>query len=143
MFQDKFSRSFNPMNANMYADYMNMADTNQPRPMPMSRQSKQSPQPPSGRPAPPQRPNVPDRTISVQPEPIPFPGADKGYLQNVLNRYIGEQVRVEFLIGTSILVDKSGTLLEVGINYLILQLAETDDLLVCDLYSVKFVTVFK
>ncbi|PAB60628.1 hypothetical protein [Anaeromicrobium sediminis] len=140
MFQNKFSRSFNPMSPNMYADYMDMADNKQAKRMAMSKYANQ---PPSGRPVPPQRPTVPDRTTPPQPEPIPLPGADKGYLQNVLNRYIGEQVRVEFLIGTSIIVDKAGTLLEVGINYIILQPPETDDLLICDLYSIKFVTVFR
>ena len=51
--------------------------------------------------------------------------------------------RVEFLIGTNgPLVDRIGTLLEVGASYIVLRLYMTNDIIICDLYSIKFVTVY-
>ena len=64
------------------------------------------------------------------------------YLNAMLQKFIGQKVQVEFLIGTNTLLDRTGYLLEVGANYLILNELETDDLLVCDFYSVKFVRVY-
>ncbi len=64
------------------------------------------------------------------------------YLNAILQKFVGHKVVVEFLIGTNTLPDRSGYLLEVGANYLILNELETDDLLVCDFYSVKFVSVY-
>jgi len=40
------------------------------------------------------------------------------------------------------LVDREGTLVAVGASYVILQEAETDDLLLCDIYSIKFVKIY-
>lgn len=66
------------------------------------------------------------------------------YIAGLLRTFIGERMRVQFLIGTNgPLVDINGTLVEVGANYIILQPIETDDLTVCDLYAIKFVTVFR
>ena len=64
------------------------------------------------------------------------------YLNAILQKFVGHKVLVEFLIGTNTLTDRSGYLLEVGANYLILNEMETDDLLICDFYSVKFVRVY-
>lgn len=65
------------------------------------------------------------------------------YLAGKLKSYIGKDVRVEFLIGTNgPLVDRLGTLLEVGASYIIIRPIRTDDTLICDFYSIKFVTVY-
>jgi len=66
---------------------------------------------------------------------------DPGFLQNYLMGVIGRRVRVEFLIGTNILTDRVGILDEVGISYIVLR-DEAGSRIVCDLYSIKFVTVF-
>ncbi len=74
------------------------------------------------------------------PESVQNPYFAAGFLRN----YIGRQMRVEFLIGASgALVDRMGTLMEVGASYIVLRPTETDDLLMCDLFSVKFVTIFR
>jgi len=74
------------------------------------------------------------------------PGApvqtDPSYLQGYLKEFVGKFVKIEFLIGTNMFVDKEGTLKNVGISYVTLQPPETDDLLIADLYSIKFITVF-
>lgn len=65
------------------------------------------------------------------------------YTAGYLRRFIGRTVRVEFLIGTNgPLVDRIGTLLEVGASYIVLRLYMTNDIIICDLYSIKFVTVY-
>lgn len=64
------------------------------------------------------------------------------YTQAYLSQNVGRYVKVDFLIGTNMFVDREGVLKEVGISYIILQEPETDDLLLCDLYSIKFVKFF-
>jgi hypothetical protein len=81
---------------------------------------------------------------------IPAPGLglqrptpeDYMYTQGYLATQIGRNMRVQFLIGESLLVDRRGTLLQVGIDYIVLREAESDDLVVCDLYSIKFAVTY-
>lgn len=64
------------------------------------------------------------------------------YTPGFLRTQIGRRVRVEFLIGTNgPMVDRIGTLLGVGVSYILLRPIETDDVLLCDIYSIKFVTI--
>ena len=73
------------------------------------------------------------------PSTVQSPYYTAGFLRN----FIGCSLRVEFLIGTSgALVDRIGVLMEVGASYIVLQPVQTDDLLMCDLYSIKFVTIY-
>jgi len=67
---------------------------------------------------------------------------DIGYTPAYLKTQIGRRVKIEFILGTNMLVDREGTLIDVGINYVIIREAETDDLLLCDLYSIKFVKFY-
>lgn len=64
------------------------------------------------------------------------------FTQGYLRTQIGRKVKVEFLIGTSMFVDREGTLMDVGTSYIIIQETETDDLLLCDMYSIKFVKIY-
>jgi hypothetical protein len=68
--------------------------------------------------------------------------SDINYTQAYLRTKIGSKVKIEFLIGTNMLVDREGVLLDVGISYLIIRETETDDELLCDIYSVKFVRFY-
>lgn len=63
------------------------------------------------------------------------------YTPAFLREYIGKLVRVEFLIGTSYLEDRIGTLEEVGASYIVLRSVESNNLVYCDIYSIKFVTI--
>jgi hypothetical protein len=71
------------------------------------------------------------------------PIMDIQYTQGWLTTQIGQRVKIEFLIGTNMLIDREGTLLEVGISYVIINEVETDDLLLCDIYSIKFVRIYR
>ncbi|MEF9951354.1 MAG: hypothetical protein RR838_02085 [Clostridium sp.] len=64
---------------------------------------------------------------------------NKGYVQSYLKSIIGRYIRCEFLLGTNLLTDKAGLLKDVGINYFVLIDASQDEIM-CDLYSLKFVT---
>lgn len=70
------------------------------------------------------------------------PVLDIEYTQGYLKSQIGARVKVEFLIGTDMFVDKEGTLVDVGISYIIIREVDTDDLLLCDIYSIKFVRFY-
>lgn len=65
------------------------------------------------------------------------------YLNGALRTQIGSKVTVQFLIGTNTFQDRTGTLLAVGANYIIINETDTDDILFCDYYSIKFVKVYR
>ena len=63
------------------------------------------------------------------------------YTPAFLREQIGKLIRVEFLIGTNNLVDRIGILEDVGASYILLRSLESDSLVYCDIYSIKFVTI--
>ncbi|MDK2918743.1 MAG: hypothetical protein PWQ37_1476 [Candidatus Petromonas sp.] len=86
-------------------------------------------------------------TTMIPPDFEIEPGApvqqDISYTQGYLKTKIGKYIKVEFLIGTNMLIDREGVLLEVGISYIVIREAGTNDELMCDIYSIKFVRIFK
>jgi hypothetical protein len=79
-------------------------------------------------------------TPSTQPQSITANNIQ--YMNGFLRTQIGRPVKVDFLVGTNTLVDKSGILLGVGVNYILIQEAETDDLVVADFYNIKFIKFY-
>lgn len=69
-------------------------------------------------------------------------GENPQYFNQFLSTQIGRKIKADFLIGTNMLLDKTGILLEVGANYILINETATDDYVVCDYYSLKFVTVY-
>jgi len=63
------------------------------------------------------------------------------YTPGFLRTQIGRRMRVEFLIGTGAMIDRTGTLIGVGASYILLQMVDSDDIMLCDIYSIKFVTI--
>ena len=63
------------------------------------------------------------------------------YTPAFLREQIGKLIRVEFLIGTNKLTDRIGILEDVGVSYILLRSVESNNLLYCDIYSIKFVTI--
>lgn len=80
--------------------------------------------------------------ITPTTEPVPMNVNSLQYLNGALRTQIGRKVTIDFLIGTNTLVDKTGTLLAVGANYLIINEIETDDITFCDFFTIKFVRVY-
>jgi len=75
-------------------------------------------------------------------QPVPVTTESLQYMNGFMRTQIGRRVRVEFLIGTNTLTDRTGTLLAVGANYILINEVETDDILLCDFYSIKFVKFY-
>lgn len=63
------------------------------------------------------------------------------YTPAFLREQIGKLIRVEFLIGTNNLTDRTGILEDVGVSYIVLRAIDSGNLLYCDIYSIKFVTI--
>lgn len=68
--------------------------------------------------------------------------AYQGSIQQILRDNVGQYVDVEFLIGTGSLVTRSGVLNTVGVSYIVLYDATQGRYMICDLYSIKFVTFY-
>jgi hypothetical protein len=96
----------------------------------------------------PQMPSQAQQTLPTGTAPVDFdllpstPVMDIEFTQGYLKTQIGKRVKIEFLIGTNMLIDREGTLTDVGISYIIIQEVDTDDLLLCDIYSIKFVRFY-
>ncbi len=95
--------------------------------------------PRGGLPRRPLNPVVPEEPTMPQRPPVI---KDEDYIQGYLRTVIGRYVKVEFILGTNMLIDREGTLVEVGIDHIVLREPETDDLVVADLYSIKFVRIY-
>jgi len=63
------------------------------------------------------------------------------YTPAFLREHLGKLVRIEFLIGTNNLVDRVGILEDVGVSYILLRSIESNTLVYCDIYAIKFVTI--
>lgn len=74
--------------------------------------------------------------------PVPPVVSNRLYTQGWMVEHIGQYIKVEFLIGTSMWIDREGVLKEVGISYFVIQESGTNDLVMCDIYAVKFVRIF-
>lgn len=68
--------------------------------------------------------------------------AMRGSMQQILADNIGEYAVVEFLIGTQNLVKREGILYTVGRSFVVLYDDLSGRYMVCDIFSVKFVTFF-
>lgn len=86
----------------------------------------------------------PDMLTAIKGYSQPFPvTADSiQYLNSLMRTQIGRRVSVEFLIGSGALIEKSGYLLAVGANFILINEVGTRSVLSCDFYSIKFVTFY-
>lgn len=81
--------------------------------------------------------SVNNRVTGPKPEVL----TNDAYVPGYLRTQIGKLVRVEFLIGTGFLNDRVGRLREVGASYIVLDSLQSDSEVMCDIYSIKFVTI--
>lgn len=82
------------------------------------------------------------RDISEYPEPYRVTPESIQYLNGFLRSQIGRLVEIEFLIGTNDTVKKTGYLLGIGANYILMSEEGTNHLLTADFYNIKFVKIF-
>ena len=64
------------------------------------------------------------------------------YLNGFIRTQIGRRVTIDFLIGSGNLQSKTGYLLAVAQNYLLLNEMDTNDVTACDLYTMKFIRFY-
>jgi len=69
-------------------------------------------------------------------------GVDPETIQEIIALSVGRYVIVEFLVGTQNIVHREGILTAVGSSWLVLYDESNGTSVVCDMYSVKFVTYF-
>ncbi len=72
---------------------------------------------------------------------LPETLVNKIYLPAFIRSMINKIVKVSFLIGANTLVYKVGRLTDVGSNYIVLKSLFSDNMLVGDMYSIKFINV--
>jgi hypothetical protein len=82
--------------------------------------------------------------VGVPADMVPYTLTSTYYLAGRLKGYCDMLVKVEFVLGTSgTLIDRIGILKDVGAAYIILeQPISANELTICDMYSIKFVTVY-
>lgn len=61
-------------------------------------------------------------------------------MRTLMERYIGRIIRAQFLIGDA-LHDHVGRLMSVGPSYIVIESLKERVITICDLFSIKFVTV--
>ncbi len=64
------------------------------------------------------------------------------YLNGFIRTQIGRRVTIDFLIGSDNLTSKTGYLLAVAQNYLLINELDTNDVTACDLYTIKFIRFY-
>lgn len=64
------------------------------------------------------------------------------YMNDFLRTQIGRRVSVDFLVGMGTVVTKTGLLLAVGYNYILLNESNESYYVACDFYNIKFVRVY-
>ncbi|MGI5907196.1 MAG: hypothetical protein ACOX8O_00970 [Christensenellales bacterium] len=83
-------------------------------------------------------------SAGVPADMVPYTLTSAYYLAGRLKEYCDMLVKVEFVLGTTgTLIDRIGILKDVGAAYIILeQPISANELTICDMYSIKFVTVY-
>lgn len=88
----------------------------------------------------PMPPGTPESPFEIQPGAPAVLSTE--YTQGYLRTQIGKRMRVTFLLGTNQIQDREGILEDVGISYIILRETQTNNLTLCDIYSIKFAVIF-
>lgn len=74
--------------------------------------------------------------------PFPVTAESIQYLNGFIRTQIGRRITVTFLIGSNTLEEKTGFLLGVGANYILINELDTNDLTACDFYNIKFIRFY-
>lgn len=74
-------------------------------------------------------------------QPYPLSSQNIQYLNTFIRSQVGRRVHVEFLVGGSI-VEKDGYLMAVGANFILLNPIDSNDMIACDFYNIKFMRFY-
>lgn len=74
--------------------------------------------------------------------PYPITAESLQYLNGFIRTQIGRRVTIDFLVGSNTIVSKSGFLLGVASNYILINELDTNDITTCDFYNIKFIRFY-
>lgn len=74
--------------------------------------------------------------------PYPVTPESIQYLNGFIRTQIGRRVTIDFLVGSDNMISKSGYLLGVAQNYILLNELDTNDITTCDFYNIKFIRFY-
>lgn len=74
--------------------------------------------------------------------PYPVTPESIQYLNGFIRTQIGRRLTIDFLIGSNNLVSKTGYLLGVAQNYILINELDTNDITTCDFYNIKFIRFY-
>lgn len=88
--------------------------------------------------------STPEELMPIMPynQPFPVTGESIEYLNGFLRTQLGRRVKLEFIVGASNLESRDGILLAVGANFILINPENSNDLMTCDFYNLKFVTFY-
>lgn len=74
--------------------------------------------------------------------PYPVTRENLQYLNGFIRTQIGRRISIDFLIGSNNMVTKTGYLLAVATNYILINELDTNDITACDFYNIKFIRFY-
>lgn len=74
--------------------------------------------------------------------PYPVTSESLQFLNGFIRTQIGRRVTIDFLVGSNMIETKSGYLLGVASNYILLNELESNNITACDYYNIKFICFF-
>ena len=72
-------------------------------------------------------------------KPYPITAESIQFLNGFIRTQIGRRAQIQFLVGSSDVVEKDGFILGVGSNYILINEIGTNDITACDFYNIKFI----
>lgn len=84
-------------------------------------------------------PNIGNNTTT--PSNMPETYTNSLYSPGFFRNFIGKLVKAEFLLGSAGMQDRIGVLVDVGASYIVLRSVQDNNLLYCDIFSIKFLTI--
>lgn len=88
--------------------------------------------------------STPEELMPIMPynQQFPVTGESIEYLNGFLRTQLGRRVKLEFIVGASNLESRDGILLAIGANFILINPENSNDLMTCDFYNLKFVTFY-
>lgn len=83
-----------------------------------------------------------EQNITDIANPYPVTPESLQYLNGFIRTQIGRRVSIDFLVGSNTIVTKSGFLLGVAANYILINELDTNDITTCDFYNIKFIRFY-
>ncbi len=71
--------------------------------------------------------------------PYPITAESIQFLNGFIRTQIGRRAEIQFLVGSTDIVEKDGFILGVGSNYILINEIGTNDITACDFYNIKFI----